>query len=185
MIKQKIVELYGTDILKRSALNLLDGEECIRKFMLKQRIHRAIEIGTFRGITSAVMSQYCYELITIDLRYGQYEDYKKKFDWCDTPYRQEVWDELGIDNIIQIQINDNVDKQDIINNTIFDFCFIDGDHSYEGVRDDFEMVKHCGRVLFHDYDKAEGKACPVRDFINTIDYGKLETTKDYAYWEST
>jgi hypothetical protein len=184
VMKQKIIDLFGTDILRRSALNLPDGEETIIKFMLKKPIHRAVEIGTFRGITSAVMSQCCYELITIDLRYGQYEDYKDKFEYCNTPYRTEVWEKLGIENIVSIQINDNTDKQNVINNNIFDFAFIDGDHSYEGVRDDFEMVKHCGRVLFHDYDKAEGKECPVRDFIHTIKDGKIETTKDFAYWEA-
>ena len=42
----------------------------------------------------------------------------------------------------------------IINETEVDVLFIDGDHSYEGVKRDFEMytplVRNCGLVVFHD-----------------------------------
>jgi hypothetical protein len=81
-------------------------------------------------------------------------------------------------------IDDNRDKKRILDNIDFDFVFIDGDHSFKGVRYDFELVKKCGRVLFHDYDRAPGKDAPVRDFIDTIKEGKMRTTKDYAYWEA-
>jgi predicted O-methyltransferase YrrM len=183
MVK-KIIDLFGTDILRRSALNLPNGAEEIKRFMCKKPIHRAVEIGTFRGITSALMSQYCNQLVTIDLKSGQYEKQQGKIDWNDTPLRHDIWDALEINNISLMLINNNTDKQEIINNLQFDFAFIDGDHSYEGVKADFQMVKHCGRVLFHDYDKAEGKDCPVRDFIHTIKTGTFEYTTDFAYWEA-
>lgn len=33
----------------------------------------------------------------------------------------------------------------------YDLCFIDGDHTYKGVRADYEaFAPHCGTVLFHD-----------------------------------
>ncbi len=39
----------------------------------------------------------------------------------------------------------------------FDFIFIDGDHSYEGVRGDFQLALGLcvpgGRIVFHDYEK--------------------------------
>lgn len=45
-----------------------------------------------------------------------------------------------------------------IPNDSLDFVYIDGDHSYEAVRDDieswFSKVKHGGWMLFHDYDKS-------------------------------
>jgi len=41
-----------------------------------------------------------------------------------------------------------------------DFIFIDGDHTYEGVRSDFEMykklIKRGGYIAFHDTEYAEG-----------------------------
>ena len=182
MIK-KITDKFGPQILKRSALNLPNGAEDMKKFMTKKPINIAVEIGTFRGITSAWMSQFCDKLYTIDLLDGQYEDYKERIGWARTPAREEIWWFLGIDNIIPKAIKDNEEKKELLESIKYDFAFIDGDHSYEGVKLDFNLVKGCKRVLFHDYDKAPGKACPVRDFIHTIKDGNIETTKDFAYWE--
>jgi hypothetical protein len=169
--------------MKRSALNLEDGEKHLKHFMTLKPIKTAIEIGTFRGLTSAVMSQYCDKLITIDLAEGLIEDYSQRFDWAKTPKRQELWQKLGITNIELMLVTDNEVKKQILNGIDYDFVFIDGDHTFEGAKFDFELTKRCGRVLFHDYDRCPGKEAPVRDFIDTIKEGKMQTTKDYAYWE--
>jgi len=59
--------------------------------------------------------------------------------------------------------------KDILNGRSVDFLFIDGDHSYKGVKKDFEMysplVKKGGIIAFHDvviHPKESG--CFVRDF---------------------
>ena len=177
----KITKKYSKKILQRSALNLKAGDSDMQYFMTKAPINNALEIGTFRGITSAFMSQYCKHLYTIDLAHGQIQKIKGTVDWADTEMRHDVWKYLGINNIDFIPVDNDVHKKEVVNNLDFDFAFIDGDHSYKGVKYDFEMVKKCGRVLFHDYDD-NGKKCPVRDFIKSINYGNIETTKDYAYW---
>jgi hypothetical protein len=64
----------------------------------------------------------------------------------------------------------------------FDFAFIDGDHTFEGVKNDFSLVSKCGRVLFHDYDTPKGSVNPVRKFIDTLDKNKIEARKDFALW---
>lgn len=183
-IKKKLIDKYGYNIIRRSALNLPNGAEDLVMFMNRKPVNIAIEIGTLKGVTSALMSLHCNKLFTFDLLYGQLEKIKDTADWVDTPIRTEIWKYLGVYNKIWFQpIKCNNSKERHIKMIgDFDFAFIDGDHSYEGVKFDFDLVKHCGRVLFHDYDKAPGKKCPVRDFINTIKEGKIETTKDYAYW---
>lgn len=181
-LKETIQKRFGDDILRRSALNLPDGAEIIEEFMKRRPINVALEIGTFRGVTSAWMSQFCEKLVTIDLKDGQYEDYKNKFEWANTPARHEIWKELRIKNIRFFGLKSDYEKKCLIELCDFDFAFIDGDHSFEGVAYDFKLVKKCGRVLFHDYDKAPGKDCPVRDFIKTIYSGRMEYTKDFAYW---
>jgi hypothetical protein len=185
-----LINKYGQKILKKSALHLKDGAEDIEYFMQKNPIETAIEIGTFRGVTSLLMANYCKKLITFDLYEGQLEYLLNDFEWgqgdrwIDTPYRQQLWFPYGTDNIFFLPVEDNKKKAYYLRELNYDFAFIDGDHSYEGVKADFEMVKDCGRVLFHDYDKAEGKSCPVRDFINSIKEGYIETTTDFAYWEA-
>ena len=66
-----------------------------------------------------------------------------------------------------------------------DFLFIDGDHTYEGVKRDFNMysslVKEGGIVAFHDImETAPGSGCKVNKFWNEIknDYKYLEIIED-------
>jgi len=71
----------------------------------------------------------------------------------------------------------------------FDFIFIDGDHTYEGVKRDFELYKNLlsprGYIAFHDidqnhvfrdiYSSDEPKTGKVRRFWEELDYGtKIE-----------
>jgi len=62
-----------------------------------------------------------------------------------------------------------------------DFLFIDGDHSYSGVKKDFEVykqwVKKGGLIAFHDISlNKNNKICPVNKFWN-------ELKKKYKYEE--
>jgi predicted O-methyltransferase YrrM len=61
----------------------------------------------------------------------------------------------------------------ILNGNQLDFLFIDGDHSYEGVKKDFEMysplVRKGGIIVFHDVAKQpEFTKCYVYDFWKEI-----------------
>ena len=62
----------------------------------------------------------------------------------------------------------------------FDFAFIDGSHKYDDVKFDFECVKRCGRVLFHDYDcKRHPDVTKFVDELSNVIKGR-----PFAYWES-
>jgi predicted O-methyltransferase YrrM len=60
--------------------------------------------------------------------------------------------------------------QNILGNTKIDFLFIDGDHSYEGVKQDFlfysKYVRKEGIIAFHDImnDNLPGNVCDVDKF---------------------
>lgn len=66
-----------------------------------------------------------------------------------------------------------------IKNKKFDLCLIDGDHSYEGVKNDYNMCKgHCKIFAFHDI---VSDACPgVVKFWN-----ELKTTEKGEFYEFT
>ena len=57
---------------------------------------------------------------------------------------------------------------------VYDFLFIDGDHTYAGVKKDFEMyvplVKERGLILMHDITN---KDAGVKDFWKEIKYPKI------------
>ena len=62
----------------------------------------------------------------------------------------------------------------------FDFIFIDGDHSYEGVKRDFNLYKKLlsprGYIAFHDID-------PNHVFLNSYSDGEPKTGKVRKFWQ--
>jgi len=73
----------------------------------------------------------------------------------------------------------------ILANKKVDFLFIDGDHTYEGVKRDFNMysslVKEGGIIAFHDIVEHDPRSsCKVNKFWNELkdDYEYLEIIKD-------
>jgi predicted O-methyltransferase YrrM len=78
----------------------------------------------------------------------------------------------------------------ILNGNHLDFLFIDGDHSYEGVKKDFEMysqlVRKGGIIAFHDIAKHQlDPGCEVEKLWKEIknDFNFKELNKDInQYW---
>lgn len=67
----------------------------------------------------------------------------------------------------------------------FDMIYIDGDHSYEGVKRDLllalKKTKRGGLLLLHDYD-INPKKCPYNyDFIPEINKAVKEFCKEFHY----
>jgi predicted O-methyltransferase YrrM len=68
----------------------------------------------------------------------------------------------------------------ILGDTPVDFLFIDGDHTYEGVKKDYEMysplVKKGGLIAFHDICyHAQEPRCQVDKFWKEVKKGKKAT----------
>jgi cephalosporin hydroxylase len=81
--------------------------------------------------------------------------------------------------------------KDYMNNNHFDLIFIDGDHSYDGVKNDYEISKNSGKIfVFHD---TVNDACPgVVQFWNELKnnehdiYDFHEFTEQYEeVWKNT
>jgi predicted O-methyltransferase YrrM len=77
--------------------------------------------------------------------------------------------------------------REILKDRRLDFLFIDGDHTYEGVKKDFEMysplVRRGGIIAFHDIvEHPPEVGCEVSRFWREIkkDYNHLEIVKDWG-----
>lgn len=115
------------------------GNEGFREFFKNIKINVVVEIGTYRGISTAYIAQFVNKIYTFDIK-----DYPEKY---------KVWKDLGLEDRIKFYlVKDKEGIKNIIKNIDFDFAFIDNGHKYENVKTDFELVKRCGRVLFHDVD---------------------------------
>jgi len=126
------------------------------------KLGTVIEIGTFHGATAAYMAQFADKVHTFDVR-----------DLYDLP----TWQALELADKIEFHlVKDRDEIAKILKNIDFDFAFIDDDHS-EKVRDSFELVKRCGRVLFHDIEHP--KFPEVSKFMDEIAARRLDRN---GYW---
>lgn len=178
-ITKKLIKNTGCS-LGKSALNIRNGGKIISDILKLQKPKVILEIGTYKGVTAAFMSQFCEKLITIDLVNGRLE----KTDVYSDINRSHLWSRLGINNIIFIQINNNKEKFNIMRNLDFDFAFIDGAHD-KSVKNDFKHVRHCGKVLFHDYD-TRGQDCldHVYNFVNSLPKDEIDINDIFAFWRN-
>ena len=133
-----------------------------------------IEIGTYNGLSTAVLAKFCKRVFTFDLvsRNGEYL-------WNLLGVRKNIFPFVGNQEMIEWEI-DYVPKEWKLRDTELNInlAFLDGGHHYNEVKHDFEMVKFCGRVLIHDYKKV----ADIHRFCDEI--GARELKGNFALWEA-
>ena len=157
MYVNDVVTRFGEEFRFGSFLSE-DKELVFREFLKRIRPGVVLEIGTCYGLSSAIISDYADRVYTIDITYfGQ---------------RQPIWDFLAVGNKVIPFVTPNVGKQLLSLLLTYDFAFIDGDHSFEAVKFDWENISlYCDRILFDDANK---DFPGVLDFVNTITGWKKE-----------
>lgn len=159
-----------TSIKYQENLNVL--EKAISEIHKKKPINNILEIGTYQGMSSCWFSTFCKHIDTIDI-----DDHKIKY---------KLWDAMNIRNKIDFHlIKSDAGKKELINSLDFDFAFVDGDHE-EGVNLDFELVRKCGRVLFHDYNKENAYLLEhfkhIIKLVDSLPESEVVVYNEYAYW---
>jgi predicted O-methyltransferase YrrM len=155
------------------------------KLLVKNKVKNILEIGTADGGTLFLFSNLVKnngKIISIDLPNG-YPLWRAKL------YKSFV---SGNKKLYLIRNNSHEAKtvkmvEKILNGEKLDFLFIDGDHSYYGVRKDFEMysklVKSRGIIAFHDIipDKIKNLSGEVWKFWKEIKskYKHTEIVESY------
>lgn len=131
------------------------------KFVKELAIKNFMEIGTDQGGTFAIWSKVSKEdgiRISLDMPHGHFgrADY-------DVQKRDEYLKSLG-KNVTMIHGDSHLAEikeqiKSILDGTQLDFLFIDGDHTYDGVKMDYEMykefVKPGGWIGFHDIKETD------------------------------
>jgi predicted O-methyltransferase YrrM len=134
-----------------------------------------IEIGTARGGTLFLFTRVAADnadLISIDLMdrgyLGGYPEWKTDFYRSFAQKKQKI-------HLLRADSHDLATLEDvksILNGNKVDFLFIDGDHSYKGVKRDFELysslVRSGGMVAFHDIGQPKEGTHGVNEFWKEI-----------------
>lgn len=124
--------------------------------------HRVLEIGTARGGTLYLWTQAATEdavLVSVDLPGG---DFGGGYPSCRVPFYQAFAQRDQKLHLLRADSHEPAIVQQVaglFEGEPIDFCFIDGDHRYEGVKADFlnfaPMVRPGGLIGFHDILPAE------------------------------
>ena len=151
----------------------------IQKFIemvLKYKPLVVLEIGTARGGTFFLLTKFSSpkaHLISLDLPGGQFGGGYSR--WVGYFFKSFALDTQKISIIrADSHIDSTLNKiKKILKSKLIDLLFIDGDHSYEGVKKDFEMysplVKKGGIIAFHDIVVHPPETnCDVNKFWNEI-----------------
>jgi hypothetical protein len=137
----------------------------------KQFISSYIEIGCRWGGTFILTTEYLKRFNNIQKSVA--------VDIIDSPVAEycSLYEETNF----MKSCSQSSEFKEYIRNNWFDLIFIDGDHSYEGVRNDYEISKNSGKIfVFHDI--VSYPCGGVVQFWNEL---KTNESENYDFFEFT
>jgi predicted O-methyltransferase YrrM len=135
----------------------------LAKMVKEQNCKYIMEIGTFRGGTLFVFSQLAAPRATVISLDFHFSFLGKVYGALQKPLLRKFV--RNGKSLFLLRQNSHLPEtlnviRHILNGHELDFLFIDGDHSYEGVREDFMMysplVREGGLIAFHDVAESGG-----------------------------
>ena len=164
---KKVLAEFGKPAFARSAA-CMEFEDFL--YRINPRVDVCLEIGTYQGISALVLSQFFRRVICVSVD----EDMSRII-------KRDIVEFLGIKNIEFHDAKDNAEKRKIIEGLDFDFAFSDGDHVHDTL-EDFDLVKRCGRMLFHEYWPLQP---PVWNLVNSLPQAEIMRARFdcFAYWQ--
>ena len=172
----------GPELLYRSALDPYHPQTGLKRPDVQRMLtavecwhpKHMVEIGTHYGVLASVFGMVCGKVTTFNLML----------------YRQWIVPAIfriaGLTNVEQRLPWRDPEKAEMLAGLDFDAAFVDGTHTYESAKFDFEQVRKCGRVIFHDYSLTRPPRPEVRTFVDDLAAsgdGRVTTDDMFAYWE--
>jgi len=173
-LKKSLNFVFTNSLRNLKPLQIPSEMEELLSIVKKSHPKIILEIGTAKGGTFFLLSQIASEdahLISVDLpaEKGGYPNWKIPFYKSFAKKNQKI--ELIKKDSHSKETLERIKK--ILKDRKIDFLFIDGDHSYEGVKKDFKiyapLIRENGLIAFHDIVKHPPKAnCTVSKFWDEV-----------------
>lgn len=176
-MKRYIDDIITTAYLKHNLLQLPNEFTRFCEFYYGLKCRNILEIGSYFGGTFYTLCKLSHpDGLKISIDYPFSEDQAKKLIKTNTHQKMKTFAE----NIHIITTDSHLEETKdslsvILGDEKLDFLFIDGDHSYKGVKQDFEMyspfVKKGGYIGFHDINDRQvhkNLDCYVYEFWNEL-----------------
>jgi len=147
-----VYQKFGAGVFRRSSV--FHGlERILRDNAVRGKC--AFEIGTWNGLTAVILSQFFDEVITVDIAHNA--------------AKHAILQHLGITNVRCVDISENAEKAMALKGIKIDFAYLDGNHA-EDTESDFDLVRRCGRVLFHECWPFQS---PVWELVRSLPYHQV------------
>lgn len=135
--------LYGTSL----PIDMLILKSLAQKFTVCDYM----EIGTWRGESIANLSPVCNQCVSISLS----DDDMRRFGFSEKHIQVQRFFSKDLINVKHIEANSRIFDFHSLDQK-FDLIFVDGDHSFDGVKNDtqkvFELLKNENSIIiWHDY----------------------------------
>lgn len=167
----RVLKHFGKAAFGRSSA-CMEFETMLRKINERTPLRDMVclEIGTFHGITAVVLAQFFKRVFCVSI-----DDPNAKL------LKHDIVKFLGISNISFYDAKTNAEKEVFVKALKFDFCYQDGDHTND-TPSDFALVKHCGRVLLHEFWPLQP---PVWNLVHSLPASEVMRAEYdcLAYWE--
>jgi predicted O-methyltransferase YrrM len=147
----------------------------VLRLVAARRARTILEIGTNNGGTLFLWTRVAAEdatVVSLDLPGGE-------FGGGYPAWKRPLYRAFALPNqrVHLLQGDSHQPKslamvREVLGSREVDVLFIDGDHTYEGVKMDFEMyaplVRQGGLIVFHDIAEHADRSCQVRRFWSEI-----------------
>jgi hypothetical protein len=163
-----IVAVVGPEVHSQSSV--ADG---LAKQLEGRRWNTILEIGTLRGLSSAVLACFAEKVFTIDVE--ENADRPKVYGALDRDIRNRI---------CSIVVPDNDAKVLLVRALSFNFAYIDAGHTEGQVAIDFGLTRRCGEMLFHDYPASASGRNGVSLVLDATKEGVVTPCKPFAWWRA-
>lgn len=174
-------------ILNNTYKGVIDNQQCLTLYNIAKTLPKncfIVEIGSYRGRSTCSLAAGSLEgnnnqVIAIDLWDKNLKTNESQYNCRGLNFKNSINFDIFLEHVNKFNLNHLITfyKDSSYNisqmwnsNNVIGFLFIDGDHSYQGIKQDFEnfekfIINH-GYIGFHDYNNKDFPE--VRLFIDEL-----------------